>query len=98
MISSYLTTSLAHAFDIYGLAASASFLITAAGDSSIKLWELGNPKHPLAHEFTGAHRLGTHHVAASSKADIAATAGFGGEIILWDLEQLKERSRITGAG
>lgn len=93
----HLTTT-AHSFDIFGLATSSSFLITVAGDSSVKLWELATPKHPLAHVFSGVHRLGAHHVASSNAAaePLAATAGFAGEIIIWDLENLKERMRITG--
>jgi hypothetical protein len=47
------------------------------------------------HKFSGAHPLGAHHVAVnSSSGKTAATCGFGGEIILWDLVNLKEFGRI----
>lgn len=82
--------------DIYGLAVTTSYAITAAGDSSVKLWDLTVTGHMLAHEFKGAHPLGAHHVAASSTARLAASAGFGGEINLWDLEEKSLKAKVEG--
>jgi superkiller protein 8 len=74
-----------------------SYVITVASDSSVKLWDIGSPEHPLVHEFSGAHPLGAHHVVANTATGTrAASSGFGGEIILWDLEKLEQQYRITG--
>jgi superkiller protein 8 len=74
-----------------------SWVITVAGDSSVKLWDIGTPEHPLVHEFPGAHPLGAHHVAVNTATGIrAASAGFGGEIILWNLEKLEQQHKIKG--
>lgn len=71
------------------------YVLTASGDSSIKLWETGNPEHILAHEFRGAHPLGAHHIAVNrNTGTIAASVGYSGEIVLWDLENLKQLHRI----
>jgi hypothetical protein len=41
--------------------------------------------------------LGAHHVTVNiTTGKLAATAGFGGEIVLWDLEKLEEIHRIKG--
>ncbi|TGZ85573.1 WD40 repeat-like protein [Ascodesmis nigricans] len=93
---SHMLCEHSHSFDIFGIASTSSHIVSVAGDSNVKVWELATPKHPLAHVFNGAHRLGAHHVAASTAVTepLAATAGFAGEIIIWDLENMKERSRI----
>ncbi|KAI5819409.1 WD40-repeat-containing domain protein [Pyronema omphalodes] len=84
-----------HEFDIFGVAVTPKYVLTAAGDSSIKLWETGNPEHILAHEFRGAHPLGAHHIAVNrNTGTIAASVGYSGEIILWDLENLKQLHRL----
>ncbi|KAF8533740.1 WD40-repeat-containing domain protein [Trichophaea hybrida] len=86
-----------HVFDIFGLAITPSYVITVSGDSNIKLWDTGSQDHTLLHQFPGAHRLGAHHVAVNTATGkLAATGGFGGEIVLWDLENLKEIHRIRG--
>lgn len=55
----------------------------------MKLWDIASPEHPLVHSFTKAHPLGVHHVVTSKDGRMAASAGFGGEIFLWDLQELK---------
>lgn len=100
MSKQYLTAHIAedaHAGDIFGLAITPSYTITVASDSNVKLWDIGSPEHPLVHEFSGAHPLGAHHVAVNTAAGTrAASVGFGGEIILWDLEKLEQQYKIKG--
>jgi hypothetical protein len=60
----------------------------------VKLWDLGVAGHTLVHDFKGAHPLGAHHVTASTAARLAATAGFGGEIHLWNLEEKSHQAKI----
>jgi len=102
MSKQYLTAHVeqqAHVFDIFGLAITPSFVITVAGDSSVKLWDLGSAEHNLVHQFSGAHPLGAHHVAVnSSSGKIAASSGFGGEINLWDLEKLQQLGKVGQKG
>jgi len=51
----------------------------------------------MVHQFAGAHPLGAHHVAVNKNDGTrAATAGFGGEIILWSLEKLEKLYQIKG--
>lgn len=62
----------------------------------MKLWDITSPEHPLIHTFAKTHPLGVHHVAASRDGKIAASAGFGGEIVLWDLQELESIGSIAG--
>lgn len=48
------------------------------------------------HSFARAHPLGIHHVAACKDGKIAASAGFGGETFLWDLQELKQLGNVGG--
>ena len=87
-----LSKTKAQKIEVYDLAITPSYVITVSSGSSVKLWGTGSPGHPLVHQFSDAHPLGAHHITAAEK--MAATVGFGGEIILWDLEKLKEINRI----
>lgn len=90
-----MLTPAAHKFDIFALATTSSYVITVSGDSNVKLWDIGSPEHPLVHQFAGAHPLGAHHVAVNNATGkIAASSGFGGEIVLWDLEKLEKMHTI----
>ncbi|KAI5841299.1 WD40 repeat protein [Tricharina praecox] len=56
--------------------------------SNVKLWPTGTQEHSLVHPVRRCTSIGSHHVAQ--------TAGFGGEIILWDLENLEKLHQIKG--
>lgn len=57
-------------------------------------------EHPLIHTFKNAHRLGAHHVAVNIETErpLAASSGFGQELVTWDLEAGKEVIRRTASG
>jgi len=98
MSKQYLTAQViedAHLADIFALAVTPTYIITASGDSSIKLWNTISPDHKLVHQFPVAHRLGAHHVVVSQEGQIAASAGFAGEIIIWDLNKLTRLHEIS---
>lgn len=62
----------------------------------MKLWDTVLDEHPLVHTFARAHPLGVHHITVSRDGQIAASAGFGGEILLWDLQKLKGIGSVAG--
>lgn len=86
----------AHPSDIFTLAVTSKYLLSASGDSNVKLWDIASPDHPLVHSFTNAHSLGVHHVATSKDGKVAASAGFGGETSLWDLQEFKKIGNLGG--
>lgn len=86
----------AHPSDIFTLAVTSKYLISASGDSNLKLWDIASPDHPLVHSFTNAHSLGVHHVVTSKDGKVAASAGFGGETSLWDLQEFKQIGNLGG--
>ncbi|KAI5778204.1 WD domain-containing protein [Geopyxis carbonaria] len=99
MSKQYLTahvTEQAHKFDIFSLVVTESYIITVSGDPNVNVWETGSSKHSLVHQFADAHRLGAHHVVTSSSGELAATAGFAGEIIIWDLLHMHQVCKIIG--
>lgn len=53
---------------------------------------------PLAQSLDKAHRLGSHHVVTSQNGEVAASAGFGGEVIVWSIKegQWAEQGKIIG--
>jgi len=95
-----LTAYQAHSSEIFSIAVTASRAVTASGDSSIKIWDVKAQEHPLAHTFENAHRLGAHHVVVNIEngATVAASSGFGQELVAWDLENGKEIVRRTASG
>ncbi|KAI5837506.1 WD repeat-containing protein-like protein 61 [Morchella snyderi] len=99
MSKQYLTAHVqekAHPADIFSFAVTSRYVISASGDSNIKLWDTISPEHTLLHTFVKVHPLGTHHIAVSKDGKIAASSGFDGETLLWDLEQLKRIGSIGG--
>ena len=52
------------------------------------------------HTFANAHPLGVHHVAVDidNGGTTAASAGFGQEVIVWDLTEGKEKARLKPGG
>ena len=98
--SESLTAYQAHSSEIFSIAVAAQWAVTASGDSSIKVWDVKAQGHPLAHTFENAHRLGAHHVVVNidNGPTVAASSGFGQELIAWDLENRKEIVRRTASG
>lgn len=84
----------AHASDVFGLAVTSKYVISASGESTLKIWDAKNPEHPLVHQFEGAHRLGIHHVAVSRNGNVAATAGYEGGLKIWDLETMEKKAQL----
>lgn len=62
----------------------------------MKLWDIASPEHPLVHSFPKIHPLGVHHVVTSKDGRIAASAGFGGETLLWDLQDFTPIGSLGG--
>jgi hypothetical protein len=54
----------------------------------------------LTHTFANAHHLGAHHVAVDvdNGGTIAASSGFGQELVVWDLLEGKEKARMDPTG
>ncbi|KAL7273266.1 Ski complex subunit Rec14 [Rhizina undulata] len=101
MSKQYLTAHVveeAHPSDIFALAVTPNYVLSGAGDSNIKVWDISLPEHPLVDTFAGVHRLGVHHIVASRDGKIVASAGFGGETMIWDIENLKNIGKIAGEG
>ena len=46
-----------------------------------------DPSFPLKQSISDAHKLGCHHVCSSRTGKVAASAGFGGEVKIWALNQ-----------
>ncbi|QSL64814.1 hypothetical protein MERGE_002116, partial [Pneumocystis wakefieldiae] len=71
----------AHIADIYALAVTSELALTISGDSYLKIWDVDSHYHPLIHTFNPSHK-------------IAASSGFLGDIIIWDLNEFKEIIRL----
>jgi len=85
----------AHPSDIFAIAVNPAYAISAGGDSSIQVWSLHEPDHPLVHKFENAHPLGVHHLATNRDGGFAASAGFDGTINIWNLESLSLVKQIA---
>lgn len=46
-----------------------------------------DPAFPLKQSISDAHKLGCHHICSSHNGRVAASAGFGGEVKIWNLNQ-----------
>ncbi|KAI5248517.1 WD40 repeat-like protein [Aureobasidium subglaciale] len=87
--------------DIYSVAATSKHLITASGSSSLHVYSTDptndeNNPYPLIQTLQDAHKLGAHHIAVSANGNTAASAGFGGEVKVWALDE--ESSQWTPKG
>ena len=85
----------AHPSDIFAIAVNPAYAISAGGDSSIQVWSLREPDHPLVHMFENAHPLGVHHLATNRDGGFAASAGFDGTVNIWDLGSLSLVKQIA---
>ncbi|KAG5520154.1 hypothetical protein PMAC_001230 [Pneumocystis sp. 'macacae'] len=88
----------AHIADIYALAVTSEFALTISGDSYLKVWDVDSQNHRLIHTFNVGHKIGGHSISISKSCHgfIAASSGFIGDIIIWDLKEFKEITRLGG--
>ncbi|MCJ1256952.1 superkiller [Lignoscripta atroalba] len=89
MSKQYLTTHTvddAHITDIFSLAVTPTQIISASGSSVLKVYSTTEPDFPLHQTIEQAHKLGCHHVTTSKSGSKAASAGFGGEVKIWTIE------------
>ncbi|KAI1002746.1 hypothetical protein K3495_g5457 [Podosphaera aphanis] len=90
MSKQYLRSSIiddAHTADIFALAVTPSHIISASGGASLQITSTTTPDTPRAQTLSGAHKLGCHHIATSRNGKYAASAGFGGEVKIWSLDE-----------
>lgn len=74
---------IAHITDIFSLAATPTALLSASGSSTLHVHSTKDQTFPLAQSISNAHKLGCHHIAVSQNGKVAASAGFGGEVKIW---------------
>jgi WD40 repeat protein len=92
--------SVAHKTDIFSLAVTPKQILSASGSSSLKIHSTTEPDFPISQSLDGAHILGCHHVTASKDGHKLASAGFGGEVKIWNKnaqDQWVEEGQIVGA-
>lgn len=77
----------AHRVDIYSLAVTPTQIISASGESSLKIHSTKERDFPITQVLTNAHKLGCHHVVTSLDGRRAASVGFGGEAKVWRYEE-----------
>lgn len=78
---------LAHITDIFSLAATPRAVLSASGSSTLHIHDASDPSFPLKQSISDAHKLGCHHICASRNGLFAASAGFGGEVKIWEVEK-----------
>lgn len=78
------------------MAASQRTLLSASGSSSLLVHDTLDLSFPLKQTIPDAHRLGCHHICTSENGLYAASAGFGGEVKIWELN--KATSEWTSGG
>jgi superkiller protein 8 len=91
--------SIAHRIDIYSLAITSSQILSASGESSIKIHSTTSDDFPIAQVLKNAHKLGCHHITTSQNGERAVSVGFGGEANVWKFEDAiwKEEGQIKEA-
>ncbi|KAK2071997.1 hypothetical protein P8C59_006378 [Phyllachora maydis] len=92
MSKQYLTAHTvdnAHRTDIFSLAATTTALLSVSGSSNVAIRTTTEPTYPLVQSLDRAHKLGIHHIctARTGTGNVAATAGFGGDIKIWRRKQ-----------
>ncbi|KAH0370778.1 WD40 repeat-like protein, partial [Aureobasidium melanogenum] len=88
--------------DIYSVATTSSQLITASGSSSLHVYSTAptndeNNPYPLVQTLQDAHKLGAHHIALSANGKTAASAGFGGELKVWSIDDESSQWALKGS-
>jgi superkiller protein 8 len=89
MSKQYLTTHTvdnAHITDIFSIATTPKAVISGSGSSTLHIHDTTDPSFPLKQSISDAHKLGCHHVCASRNGNFAASAGFGGEVKTWKVD------------
>ncbi|POR38355.1 GTP-binding protein beta subunit-like protein, partial [Tolypocladium paradoxum] len=77
----------AHITDIFSLATTPRAVLSASGSSTLHIHDTTAPGFPLKQSISDAHKLGCHHICTSRNGKVAASAGFGGEVKIWALNQ-----------
>lgn len=77
----------AHRIDIYSLAVTPTQIISASGESSLKIHSTKEADFPIAQVLKNAHKLGCHHVVTSHDGRRAVSVGFGGEAKIWRYDE-----------
>ncbi|KAK6007531.1 hypothetical protein QM012_004345 [Aureobasidium pullulans] len=88
--------------DIYSVATTSSQLITASGSSSLHVYSTAptndeNDPYPLVQTLRDAHKLGAHHIVVSANGKTAASAGFGGELKVWSIDDESSQWALKGS-
>lgn len=80
------------------MSATDSQILSASGSSSIKIHSTTELDFPLVQTLEKVHKLGCHHLATSHNGQVAASAGFGGEVKIWTVQdgQWIESRKIVG--
>ncbi|KAJ4024340.1 Ski complex subunit Rec14 [Fusarium irregulare] len=73
----------AHITDIFSIATTPKAVISGSGSSTLHIHDTTDASFPLKQSISDVHKLGCHHVRASRNGNIAASAGFGGEVKVW---------------
>ncbi|KAJ4122498.1 Ski complex subunit Rec14 [Fusarium oxysporum] len=104
MSKQYLTTHTvdnAHITDIFSIATTSKAVISGSGSSTLHIHDTTDPSFPLKQSISDAHKLGCHHVCTSRNGNVAASAGFGGEVKIWkvdsDTGEWSLNGEITGS-
>ncbi|KAF7543050.1 hypothetical protein G7Z17_g11060 [Cylindrodendrum hubeiense] len=90
MSKQYLTTHTvdnAHITDIFAVATTPKAVISGSGSSTLHIHDSTDPSFPLKQSISDAHKLGCHHVCTSRTGNVAASAGFGGEVKVWTVDK-----------
>lgn len=61
-------------------------MISGSGSSTLHVHDTTDPSFPLKQSISDAHKLGCHHVCTSRNGNVAASAGFGGEVKIWKVD------------
>ncbi|KAK3114988.1 Ski complex subunit Rec14 [Teratosphaeriaceae sp. CCFEE 6253] len=87
----------AHPTDIFSLAVTPTHLLSASGSSSLRVHstkgqvihaDTPDDEHPypLVQTLEKVHPLGCHHICTSLDGKVAASAGFSGEVKVWQCD------------
>ncbi|KAF2840627.1 meiotic recombination protein rec14 [Patellaria atrata CBS 101060] len=91
------TLDAAHPTDIFGLAATPTQLLSASGSSTIQIHDTTSPEFPTVQTLKGVHKLGCHHICTSADGKSTASAGFGGEVKVWSINEESKEWKEVGS-
>ncbi|SPJ78416.1 related to GTP-binding protein beta subunit-like protein [Fusarium torulosum] len=75
-----------HITDIFSIATTPKAVISGSGSSTLHIHDTTDASFPLKQSISDAHKLGCHHVCTSRNGNVAASAGFGGEVKVWKVD------------